>query len=380
MTIATILPTGRTVFLDANANPLSLGKVYFYVPNTTTPKTTWQDATGSVQNSNPVDLDGNGSALIYGSGQYTQEVHDAAGNLVYTALTQDLYGLIVNGNNVFTGTNTFTGTCTFTLGFTLPNDSVTNAMLANMNANTVKVNNTASIAAPTDLAIAANRLLGRGSSGNISAISLGSGLTMSGTVLSASGFTMNNQKIIASGTYTPTARMAFCIVEVQAAGGSGANVASFNNLASGGGSGAYAKQLFSAATIGTSQSVTIGAFGASQGSLNSNGNVASATLFGALITCPGGLGGIAGGTTGTVAGSGITGTATGGDISTPGSSSAPAGSSSASGSTQTNGASSLYGAGGTAGGAAKGYGAGGGCGPTSGAGAAAVVYITEFCT
>jgi hypothetical protein len=97
------------VFLDANSNPLSGGSVYFYIPNTTTPKTTWQDATGSVANSNPVVLDGNGSALIYGSGQYTQKVFDSLGNLVYTALTQDPYGQVIGGNNTFTGTNTFTG-------------------------------------------------------------------------------------------------------------------------------------------------------------------------------------------------------------------------------------------------------------------------------
>lgn len=105
---ATILPTARTVFLDTNSNPLSGGKVYFYVPPaTTTPKTTWQDAGQSVANSNPVVLDGNGSALIYGSGQYLQEVRDSSGNLIYSGLTQDVYGLITNGNNTFSGNNNF---------------------------------------------------------------------------------------------------------------------------------------------------------------------------------------------------------------------------------------------------------------------------------
>src|ERR1700733_15751533 len=77
--VATILPPAETTFFDANGNPLSGGSVTFYIPNTTTFKTTWQDSAETIPNTNPVILDATGKALILGSGSYRQVVKDVDG-------------------------------------------------------------------------------------------------------------------------------------------------------------------------------------------------------------------------------------------------------------------------------------------------------------
>lgn len=118
MAIATLLPLPRVTFLDTNDNPLSGGLVYTYVPNTTTLKTTWQDAGQNILNDNPIVLDGDGTAVIYGSGQYFFIVYDENGNEIWSGLTQDEYGLVTSSNNTWTGTNTFTGPVAFTSAVT----------------------------------------------------------------------------------------------------------------------------------------------------------------------------------------------------------------------------------------------------------------------
>jgi len=80
--MATILPLAETQFNDALGVPIAGGSVYFYMPNTTTPKDTYQDALQTITNSNPVILDSAGRAIIFGSGAYRQVVKDVNGNLI----------------------------------------------------------------------------------------------------------------------------------------------------------------------------------------------------------------------------------------------------------------------------------------------------------
>jgi len=84
---ASILPPGYTQYLDSNGKPLSAGKVYNYIPNTTTPKTTWQDAAETIPNANPVILDAGGRAKILGDGSYRQIVKDRNNVTIWDAVT-----------------------------------------------------------------------------------------------------------------------------------------------------------------------------------------------------------------------------------------------------------------------------------------------------
>lgn len=76
------LPNGRQQFSNADGLLVN-GTVYTYIPGTTTFATTYSDSAGTVPNTNPIVLDGLGSASIWGSGAYRQVVYDNLGNLVW---------------------------------------------------------------------------------------------------------------------------------------------------------------------------------------------------------------------------------------------------------------------------------------------------------
>lgn len=104
---SSLLPDGKQQFLSNTGVPLASGKVFMYVPNTTTFKNTWQDAAQVTLNTNPVILDASGRALIYGSGIYRQLVQTSAGVPIYDALTTSTLG--ASDVSFFYGNATSTG-------------------------------------------------------------------------------------------------------------------------------------------------------------------------------------------------------------------------------------------------------------------------------
>lgn len=96
-------------FLDANANPLSGGKILSYLAGTTTPAPTYTDQSGSTPHSNPIVLDAAGRVA-------TGEIWQPIGvryKYVLTTSTGVLIGTFDNVNTVVAGAATierFTGT------------------------------------------------------------------------------------------------------------------------------------------------------------------------------------------------------------------------------------------------------------------------------
>lgn len=83
----TLLPNGKQCFTGPNGLLVS-GSINMFVPNTTTPKATWQDADQTALNTQPIQLDANGCATIYGTGIYRQQVYDGPVVLGSTSGTQ----------------------------------------------------------------------------------------------------------------------------------------------------------------------------------------------------------------------------------------------------------------------------------------------------
>lgn len=135
-----------------------------------------------------------------------------------------------------------------------------------------------------------------------------------------------SQKFTTAGsfTYTPTTGMVECLVEVVGAGGGGGGcpvvaggLGTGACTGHGGEAGGYSKSLYTAATLGASQSLVVGAGGAgSSGAVD--GVTGGNSTFGSFITCTGGAGGAHGtlytGSSPTFGNGGVIGTATGGNI------------------------------------------------------------------
>lgn len=92
------LPPPQVQFLDGNGRPLAGGMVFTYVPNTQNFKQTWRDPGQAASNQNPVVLDANGEAPIFGTGTYYVVVQDQYGNQITTGLC--VCGVGANANAI----------------------------------------------------------------------------------------------------------------------------------------------------------------------------------------------------------------------------------------------------------------------------------------
>lgn len=81
--VQSLLPEPIQSYEDSNGKPLNGGKLYTYSAGTLTPKATYQDAAGTIPNSNPVILSERGEAVIYGTGNYRLILQNSAGATIF---------------------------------------------------------------------------------------------------------------------------------------------------------------------------------------------------------------------------------------------------------------------------------------------------------
>lgn len=323
------------------------------------------------------------------------------------------------GSSPMTWANSSTGSVTsVAAGTGLAGGTITTTgtiSLGTQTANTVLGNGTGSTAVPTGLTISqVLNLLGsvKGELPYVSATSTWSalGIGSTGQVLTvASGLpswanattgigSVTVQKFSSSATYTPTAGTKYVEIKMVGGGGGGGGVNTAGNSgAGGGGSGGYIEVVLTAAQIGASLAISIGAAGTAGSTSGGNGGNGGNTTVGASLTAGGGTGGTGSTGIGVVSGgTGGTNTVSTGSVSinysSPGS---PGFGNSAQESTGGYGGTTPMGQGGvqnfvysgnaTPGFAGTGFGSGGSGGAnqtataeTGGAGAAGYVTITEY--
>lgn len=84
--MATISPTPKLQFLDANGDPLSYGLLYTYAAGTTFPAVTYTTAAQTTANTNPIVLDARGEANVWltAGSAYKFVLQNSSGVLQYT--------------------------------------------------------------------------------------------------------------------------------------------------------------------------------------------------------------------------------------------------------------------------------------------------------
>ncbi len=127
-----------------------------------------------------------------------------------------------------------------------------------------------------------------GSSTNYFEVTNASGVAENDKTLSSFGFL----KTITAQTYTTPAGVKYVTLEVQGAGGGGGGAAGNGDLAgNGGGGGAFSRKTVSASTLGSSQTLYVGPGGVMAAAGGPSGTMklfGSSSIFGSIVTAPGG--------------------------------------------------------------------------------------------
>ncbi len=158
--------------------------------------------------------------------------------------------------------------------WTIDNDAVTYAKIQNVTANSVLARAASSDGDVSAVALSASQLIGRGSTGDVAAISMGSHIAFSGTTFNGNK-APTVQVFTSSGTWTKPSgcRWIRAIITGGGGGGGGIDLTAANNAAAGGGSAGATAITYLDVTSTSSLTVTVGAGGAggTSGGSGSNG-------------------------------------------------------------------------------------------------------------
>lgn len=228
-----------------------------------------------------VNKAGSGAGSIYINIQNYQELEELSDVLVGTQAEKDLLSWdntsLVWRNRTLSAAGVAASTTTITAngGLTGGGDLSANRTISVASAGVTydKIQNTS----------AASLLIGRGSAagaGSVQELTVTSPLSISGTVLSALGVTVDTQEFTSSGTWTKpaNARMVFVRCLGGGSGGAGATTAAGGV---GGCAGNVSETWFEASVLGSTETVTCGAAGTAgaAGTIN-NGGSGGLTQFG----------------------------------------------------------------------------------------------------
>ena len=99
--MATISPTPKLQFLDANGNPLANGLLYTYASGTTTPLATYTNQFETTANTNPIVLNARGEASVFllAGFSYRFVLQNSSGVTQYTTDPFNAFGTMAGQNS-----------------------------------------------------------------------------------------------------------------------------------------------------------------------------------------------------------------------------------------------------------------------------------------